>query len=76
MPVEPGKIEEITTAQDANENMEFVRDQLNRTRKRLNAVQKFMLEKRLTGPERELVSAIDSILFAERRLNDAIVRES
>lgn len=70
MPVEPGKIEPVTTPTEAHENLDFVKERLSRDRLRLIEVQKFLIKENMTAAEREVVSAIDSILFAHRRLNE------
>lgn len=75
MPVEHGKIDVIENAKMSNENLEFVQDQLSRARLRLIEVQRFMIKKGTTGLEREVSDAINSVLYAQRRLSDAIMKE-
>lgn len=71
MPVEPGKIEPVTTPTEAHENLDFVKERLSRDRLRLLEVQKFLIKENMTAAEREVVTAIDYLLMAHRRINDA-----
>lgn len=70
MPVEPGKIEPVTSSTEAHEVLDFIKDRLERDRLRLIEVQKFLIKARLTDTEKELISAVEFILIGHRRLND------